>query len=280
MKDMQLIRTYKEFTYTEPATAKLRNSVRSLAIRALSLKNNIAGNGNWIRLPYYHHVFEDEQKDFERQLRYLKNFGEYISLDDVCALLTENKPLNGRYFCISFDDGYRCLHEYMMPITASLDIPVMIYLPTDYINTNEKNEADLQLIRDNLPGNPGLLSFLSWEQCRDMLEHKISFGSHTKTHAHLAKMNKDEIEFELRFSKEVMEKNIPAPCIHFSCPWGKRGIDFNSALTKELAMQLGYISITTTDRGKTVAGDDPYLLKRDHILAEWGNYQLRYFLGR
>jgi len=277
---MQLIRTYKEFTYTEPKMARFRHSARSLAIRTLSLRKNIANSGNWIRFPYYHHVFEDERRGFEKQLRYLRNFGEFVSVDDVCKLLAESKPLDGRYFCISFDDGYRCLHEHMMPIAASMEVPVMIYLPTDYINTDELKEEDLKLLQDNLPGNPKLLSFLSWDQCREMLQYKISFGSHTKTHANLKNLTPSEIEYELSVSKEIIEQELKEPCVHFACPWGQINVSFDPSVTTVIAQKLGYKTFVTTNRGKTQPGDDLFLLKREHLLANWGTYQLNYFFSK
>ena len=116
---MELIRTFKEFNSNESLTEKVRSTVRELAIFGLSQRSSIAASGNWIRFPYYHHVFDDERKDFERQLKYLRNFGEFISMDDVCTMMHDTAAIDGRYFCVSFDDGYRCLYNNMMPITAA-----------------------------------------------------------------------------------------------------------------------------------------------------------------
>lgn len=275
----ELIHTFKEFTVSEPATSRIRNLFRNTVLFGLSLRKSMDASTNWIRFPYYHHVFEDERADFERQLNYLRNFGEFISLDEVCSMLHTGQPINGRYFCVSFDDGYRCLYHNMMPITAAQDIPVMIYVPTDYIGLNENKEEDLVLIENNLPGNPKLLSFLNWEQCREMIAHKVSFGSHTKTHAHLAKLNNEAVEYEMRESKQIIEQELQQPCLHFACPWGRIHIDFDPSITTPVAKALGYRSFVTTNRGKTVHGSDPYLLPRDHVLAGWSNYQLRYFFG-
>ena len=44
---------------------------------------------------------------FIRQLKDMKNFGEFISMDAAVELLTSKDPLEGRYFCLSFDDGMK-----------------------------------------------------------------------------------------------------------------------------------------------------------------------------
>lgn len=277
---MELIKTFKEFTYGEPVSNKLRAFARNTAIGILSVKESVSKTNNWIRFPYYHHVFNDEKKGFQRQLKYLKNFGEFISMDEVVKMLDGDLPVDGRYFCVSFDDGYRCCYTNMMEITASLNIPVIIYLPTDYIGLSENNEADIQMIKDNLPGNPKLLSFLSWEQCREMLAHKVSFGSHTKTHANLKKLSEEEIRQELRTSKLIIEKELNIPCDHFACPWGRVNISFDPQITTPVSKELGYKTFATTDRGKMQKGDDLFLIKRDHLLAQWGNFQLKYFFSK
>lgn len=277
---MELVRTFKEFNSTETLATKARNVIRDLALFALSQRCSIASSTNWIRFPYYHHVFDDERRDFERQLNYLRNFGEFISIDDVCSLVEGKEPLDGRYFCVSFDDGYRCLYNNMLPITAAMNVPIIIYLPTIYTGLCETNEEDLVLIKDNLPGNSKLLSFLSWEQCREMLDHQISFGSHTKTHANLAGLSPVEIEKELLESKLVIEEKLQRECTHFGCPWGRVHINFDPAITTPIAQKLGYRTFCTTDRGKTQQGDDLFQLKRDHLLAHWSNYQLKYFFSK
>ena len=45
------------------------------------------------------------------------------------------------------------------------------------------------------------------------------------------------------------------------------------------AIKSGFQTVVTTVRGSIQKGDDPYTLKREHLLAKWGNYQIRYFFG-
>ena len=277
---MELVKTEKDFNYGESFSIKQRTRLRNLAIRILALRKDIRDTNNWIRFPYYHHVFDDERCGFENQLRYLKNYGEFISIDQAFEMLHTKQAINGRYFCLSFDDGYACLYNNMMPITANLNIPVVIYLPTDYINLDMNVKEDFELVRDNLPNNPKLLSFLSWAQCKEMMQQQVYFGAHTKTHANLMNASAEKIEFELRSSKLAIEKNLHVPCDHFAYPWGRVYENFDPNVTNTIAAQLGYKTMVTTNRGKTVQGDHPYLIKRDHILAKWENYQLRYFLSK
>lgn len=277
---MNYITTYKDYAPAQTLKASIRSQFRKLALYGLSQLSSIDKTNNWIRLPYYHHVFDDEKRDFERQLKYLKNFGEFISIDDACDLIAANDPISGRYFCVSFDDGYRCCYTNMMEVTANLDIPVIIYLPTDYTGLNENDPADIVKIKQNYPENPNLELFLTWEQCREMLQHKISFGSHTCGHVNLIQLTDVQIEQELLLSKNKIEHELSVPCVHFACPWGQVDVNFSPTVTKPIAQKLGYKSFATTHRGKMQQGDDLFQLRRDHLLAGWENYQLNYFFSK
>jgi len=275
---MNVVKTYSQFADGQGLSAMLREQARNMTIAGLSMRKSISGN-NWIKLPYYHHVFDDERKGFERQLKYLKNFGEFISMDDVWKMVQEDKKIDGKYFCVSFDDGFLNCYDNMMPITQALDIPVIIYLPTTYINLDYNQPAHAEKIKNFYPEKPRLVAFLSWQQCKEMMQAKVSFGSHTVHHANLMKLDAAGIEKELSASKQEMEMQLGVACEHFACPWGRSGIDFDAAITTPIAKKLGYKTFATTNRGTVTIGDNLYTLKRDHLLANWGNYQLKYFFG-
>lgn len=276
---MELIKTYKEYLVGEPFMGRLRSISRNSIVSLLSLSRRVSKGQSCIQFPYYHHVFDDERKDFERQLKYFKNHGDFVSIDDACSMLAGQVPLSGRYFCVSFDDGYRCCYTNMVDISCRLDVPVIIYLPTDFIGLDEANEHDQKILKENMPLNPRLITYLNWNQCREMLGSKVSFGSHTKTHARLFQLTSAQIRYELDRSKLTIEKELGVPCGHFACPWGKIQVDFDPVVTGTIARELGYRSVVTTNRGRSIEGDDPYLIKRDHVLAGWSNSQLKYFFG-
>ena len=277
---MSEINTYAEFTRNYSLKNRAKLFARDLAIAAMSTTTNIDNSTNWIRIIYYHHVFDDELKDFERQLNYLNKFGDFISMDQVHEMVTGSEPIRGRYFSITFDDGFYNTYSNMMEITSRLKIPVIIYLPTDYIGS-DPTELDYNLIYERFaPRNTKLLRFLTWDQCREMLNHQISFGAHTTGHPLLSSLNNDKVEYELLESKKIIEKELGRPCPHFACPRGQPIRDFDPTITKEIAIKSNYQTVVSTHGGTTRQGDDPYLLNRRHLLAKWGNYQLKYFLGK
>ena len=279
MRNMNEINTYAEFVRNLSLKRKVRELSRDLSVAVQSLGSSMESSTDWIRMIYYHHVFDDECKDFERQLKYLKKFGEFISMDQVYQMVHNKTPIEGRYFCISFDDGFHNTYSNMMEITSSLQIPVIIYLPTDYIGA-EPEELDYNIVYERFaPRNTKLLRFLDWNQCREMLKHNITFGAHTTGHPLLSTLSESEVEYELQESKRIIESELGTPCPHFAVPRGRINRDFDPDITKAAAIKSGFQTVVTTMRGPIQNGDDPYRLKREHLLAKWGNYQIRYFFG-
>ena len=45
-----------------------------------SFNKSMSHVNNCIQFPFYHYVFDDQRKNFEDQIRYMKKFGDFISL--------------------------------------------------------------------------------------------------------------------------------------------------------------------------------------------------------
>ena len=77
MTDFKTVGSYnelkKQYDYKLLVHARFRNA----AVFAMSLFSKIDSKKDWVRFLNYHHIFADERKDFARQIRYLKNFGDY-----------------------------------------------------------------------------------------------------------------------------------------------------------------------------------------------------------
>jgi len=275
---MHEITTYKEFTKAYTLKVRCRTFVRDQLVSALSLLRQIPTTGNWIRFPYYHHIFDDELISFESQLKYMSNFGDFISIDDAVDMLNSDQPVEGRYFCITFDDGFRNCITNVMPIFLKQKAPVSFYLPTKFIDACP--ESNLELCLSFFDDSNIAMNFLTWEDCRLMVEAGMTIGSHTVNHAILSRLNESESEKELRESKSIIEKSLNIECKHFSAPIGIPDRDFITERDPQIAQKSGYRSFLTSRRGSNDRIPEVMLIERDHILATWNNSQLRYFFSQ
>ncbi len=89
--------------------------------------------GEWVHFPMYHHVLDDERRGFDRQLRYLRRFGDFLDADDAVDALARPGGIGGRYFCITFDDGFKDSLTNALPVLIDRKCPAIFFLATDYI---------------------------------------------------------------------------------------------------------------------------------------------------
>lgn len=276
MKDHKIIRKYSDYNYNASVKDSIRNLLRNSYVNGMGLcKKNTPFN--CIQMPYYHHVFDDEVQGFKKQLQFFKNLGDFISIDDLYQMIVIDKKINGRYFCVSFDDGFQNCYENMLPVTDSMKIPVIIYLPTAYIDLNPEIIDQKQKIQQFNPQKNLLVPFLTWEQCKVMLTHGVTFGSHTVNHINVFELTQNDIIDEISISKLQIEKMLNTQCIHFAYPWGRKNLDYNNTTSIPALVQLQILTTTTTNRGRNYEDANILELKRDHLLANWSKSQLSYF---
>ncbi len=271
--------TYEGFAGGPPVAARLRQAARGATIGALSLGRRIDRNTGWVRFPYYHHVFDDERAGFERQLTYLARFGEFVSLDDALSLLDGGATIDGRYFCLSFDDGFKSCRTGALPALAERGVPWTVYLVSDLVGRSLAPDDRIAREVFGFAGAGTTLDFLGWDDCRAMAKNGVIFGSHSATHARLSALDDAAAVREIAGSKATIERELGRPCMHFCPPFGVAGRDFDSRRDPALARDAGYCSFVTGRRGPARPGADPFGLGRDHVLAGWGTHQLRYFLS-
>ncbi|MCC7418392.1 MAG: polysaccharide deacetylase family protein [Acidobacteria bacterium] len=273
---MQTVTTYRA-RRSRAALDVLRRGARDAAIFGLSLTRSIPTSSDWIRFPYYHHVFDDERAGFEAQLRYLRNFGDFISLDDAAVYLDADPPPAGRYFCVTFDDGFRNHLANAVPILVAARACAAFFVPTGFIGASSEEAARLGYY-GRLSSPP--VEMMTWDDCRRLQGAGMIVGSHGVSHARLRDLETAEAEREMRESKAAIERALGIACRHFCAPYGMPGADFDPDRDPRLAREAGYRTFLTTARGSLRRPPSPLAIERDQAVAAWPPYQLRYFFSR
>jgi len=272
------VKTYRDFIAGQSLLDRARGVARKAAILALSAGRSPADNEGWIRFPFYHHIFDDERPGFARQLDFMASHGDFIGLDDAVNMLESGAPISGRYFCVSFDDGFKNWITNAVPILLDHGVPAAFFVAAGYIGTSvERDREKLLGFYDN---RDLLMEFLSWDDCREMADAGMTIGSHTMNHVHLTDLDDDGVEAELADSKQLIEAELGRACVHFCCPFGRANIDYRPDHHPAIALRIGYRTFLATTRGAVRQGASLMGIPRDHLLAGWENYQLRYFFSR
>jgi peptidoglycan/xylan/chitin deacetylase (PgdA/CDA1 family) len=271
------IRTYRAYTAATSFASRLRSVARAAAVRALTMRPGPSRPINCIRFPYYHHVFDDERAGFVAQVKYLKNLGDLLPIADAVEYLRQPSPPAGRYFCLTFDDGYKNCVTNAVPVLLDQGARAAFFVPTLSINAG----VEVHVQQANAAGGSyPVVELLDWRDGRRMVRAGMTIGSHAASHRRLKDLSVADVERELTTSRATIERELGVPCVDVSSPWGQPGVDFTRDREPLIAERLGYRSFLTTERGRNADQPTPLCIPRDHVLAIWGTYQLKYFFSR
>ena len=277
MNQNKPIESYGEIARSIRMWARARSFYNSLAIKYKARNKSISGSSNWIRFPFYHYVYRDEQAGFIKQLKYMKNFGDFLSLDSAIEMIASGDKIDGRFFSITFDDGVDSCYDYAFPILAAQNIPAAFFIVPEFMGNGFGKEN--RLVR-NMPGLKIKGRYFTWDECREMIAGGMTMGSHTCNHAKLIQLNDVDAYEQMRRSKDIIENRLAGyECKHFTCPWGRPGIDFQDGKHNIFAREIGYKSFLTVQRGAMAQGDSPFFVKRDFFNAHEDVSMLKYRFG-
>lgn len=173
--------------------------------------------------------YDSTTAEFTKDIEKLTAWGAtFVSMDDVHAAMTSDRPLPPRAVAITFDDNYQGFYDNAWPLLAERQIPVMMYVHTDFVGSSQGRQK------------------MTWDTLKELLKSgHFSVGSHTESHPEdFSKLSEIEQDSELQGSKEKLESNLGIKVKHLSWPIGKY-----SQTSIDLAKKHGYLSGVTMESG-------------------------------
>jgi peptidoglycan/xylan/chitin deacetylase (PgdA/CDA1 family) len=161
-----------------------------------------------------------------------------LAVDRLCT----GAALPERAVVITFDDGYRSVHEHALPALRRFGMCATLFL---IAGSHE----------DRLPARLGR-TMLSWSEARELQEAGVTIGAHTVTHLDLRRVPLAQAAAEMRDSKARIEDVLGAAVTSFAYPNG-----YHDARIQRLARD--YFSCACSDRlGLATAASDRYVIER------------------
>jgi peptidoglycan/xylan/chitin deacetylase (PgdA/CDA1 family) len=127
-------------------------------------------------------------------------------------------------------------------------------VPTAFVGTEHVFPWDR-----HLPPMPNL----TWDDLRAMAALGFEFGSHSVTHADMARISYEEARRELRDSRAELEKRLGRPVRWFAYPFG--GPDNFAPHLLPLVTEAGYDACFSAHGGFVRPEADPRLLPREAV---------------
>lgn len=210
---------------------------------------------NAFRILMYHSVSKEYRQDplqktiplflFKEQMEFLREDHYCIlSCEEIIERFLKKEKLPPKTVAITFDDGFRDNLD-VLPIIKEYEIPITVFLVTDFIGKNE--------------------NYLNWSDIQMLFkEGLVSFGAHTLSHPNLKNLNRIELEREIGLPKKIISDYLKREIILFAYPYG--GYGFFDKRMIELIKSFGYKAAFTSISGVNQEDSfDAYQIRRTRI---------------
>lgn len=185
----------------------------------------------------YHEVRPDRGDDFlnlnpEILRRHIREFREagftFIDVDDLKQYETGSAQPPEKAVLLSFDDGYADNYLYAYPVLREEKVPGTFFVVSSMVGKENRMTAD---------------------QLKEMQANGMKIGSHTVNHEPLTNMSTEQIDYELRVSREQLETMLGKPVYALAYPTGK----VNSAVLSiaEKYYDIAFIASVLPDTKQT-----------------------------
>ncbi len=92
--------------------------------------------GPFLTSLYCHYVFDDQIAQFEALIVELMKIGTFVTTDECVDMLKGKRSIDGRYFHLSFDDGFRNVVNNAIPVLMRHGVPAIIFVPTSFMGAD------------------------------------------------------------------------------------------------------------------------------------------------
>jgi len=167
---------------------------------------------------------------------------DVVSLDEAIDRLErdDRRPC----FVLTFDDGFRDIHENGWPLLRERQLPFTVYLASKFIGGTMHWDGS----RAKAAGPA-----LTWAQVGTMVESGLcTLGNHTHSHVRPERLTSDELDR----CNEVIVDRVGVRPRHFAYPWG---IPVPN-LTADIRAR--FRTAATGRLGRNLPGADPMQLRR------------------
>lgn len=200
---------------------------------------------------------------FARHMAHLAEEGfKVLALQELLDGISGTVEIPGNCVVLTFDDGYANIFRHAFPILKKYGFPAAVFLTGHYTGGENLYWWDREIVESRSELYEELRT-LNWDEIEEMKSSGlITFGSHSMSHDHLARLSRQRIEYELRESREYLEKRLNQPVRFFAYPGGIRAYGDISDETDLLLIKTGYQLACTSETGRNGLQENRYALKR------------------
>jgi peptidoglycan/xylan/chitin deacetylase (PgdA/CDA1 family) len=190
-------------------------------------------------------------------------------------MLQGKRAIDGRYFHLSFDDGFRNNFTNALPVLIEHKVPAIFFVPTGIVSADWKTAQHYCI---NTTSYRGTMEMMTWDDLSEIILQGFEIGSHTRTHARFSSIssNPQAIEDEIHGSKNDLEAYLNIQCKYIAWPYGTLADSDRTSLSA--VSTAGYTACFGAFRGTVKPNEtDMFSIPRHHFEVEWPIQHIQYF---
>lgn len=182
-------------------------------------------------------IYNRDIYNFEHDLEFLRRNYEIIDFSDLIAIKEQRRSLSTDATILTFDDGDLSIYAIVYPLLKELGVRATFFIVPNFI---------------------GEVGYMSWDQLREMSRYRddagvqlFSFGSHSLTHRALGDLDWEEVLYEMKESKRILEEQLQEAVLTIALPFGSGA---GMRMIREAAVASGYRAVRTSSPGPVHVG--------------------------
>lgn len=185
-------------------------------------------------------IYNCDIYNFESELQYIRKNFKVIDFNDLLKINSGEQTLTTDAAIITFDDGDLSMYPLAFPLLRKYNFKATFFIVTSFVGTT---------------------GYMNWEQLAEINDFKnkqginlFTIGSHTANHHPLLNLTPDEVNSELKISRETISEKLNCDVNFIALPEGS-GADNEDI--KNLVIANGYKAIRTSTEAsiKSLPGD-------------------------
>ncbi|CAM3324357.1 polysaccharide deacetylase family protein [Empedobacter stercoris] len=209
---------------------------------------------------------------FENYLSYLSNFADFITLPEAIDFLNKkNYDKSKIYITFTFDDGFEECYSVIAPLLEKYNTRGAFFINANYISSSIEYQKEFHKRVKIYTKNP-----MSWEQVQELHNRGHLIGSHNLDHLNFGELTNEEIDFQLKENKKILEEKLDYKCEYFAWTYGT----FNQFSENALQITKKYHKyIFSGTDFKNYYSFHGQVINRRHQEAFWPKNHINYFLS-
>jgi len=214
-------------------------------------------------------------KRFESLLRELRQFSEFLNVEDAVRLVEsgECRKFGGVGLAFTFDDGFLDCYQGLAPALHRYGVNACFFVNPGFVDGSDEYRRNFT---ERVVFTPGKKS-MTWMQIADLHKQGFLIGNHTVDHCRLSLLGKVEIEKQILDGKARIEAKLDSKVEYFAWPYGQES-DFNLTALEVAKSAHRYIFSGFGYREYFSFGGA--VINRRHFEADWNLSHVKYFLSK